>query len=101
MGEEVRWRWRWRWWWWWQWQPVTPRQREVVEVGVEQAEARDHERARRGAARQDDVGGGVVSHEEEEERLVAVRRMVEPVEVVVVEKAEAVALAGTRRALTA
>ena len=46
-----------------------PRQREVVEVGVEQAEARDHERARRGAARQDDVGGGVVSHEEEEERL--------------------------------
>ena len=53
----------------WQWQPVTPRQREVVEVGVEQAEARDHERARRGAARQDDVGGGVVSHEEEEERL--------------------------------
>ena len=46
-----------------------PRQREVVEVGVEQAEARDHERARRGAAREYDVGGGVVSHEEEEERL--------------------------------
>ena len=63
------WWWRWRWWWWW-WPPVTPRQREVVEVGVEQAEARDHERARRGAAGEDDACGGVVSPEKEKERRV-------------------------------
>ena len=50
--------------------PVTPRQREVVEVGVEQAEARDHERARRGAAGEDDACGGVVSPEKEKERRV-------------------------------
>ena len=47
-----------------------PRQREVVEVGVEQAEARDHERARRGAAGEDDACGGVVSPEKEKERRV-------------------------------
>ena len=37
---------------------------------MEQPEARDHERAGRGAARQDDVGGGVVSPEKEKERRV-------------------------------
>ena len=37
---------------------------------MEQAEARDHERARRGAAGEDDACGGVVSPEKEKERRV-------------------------------